>query len=921
MTLTWRSGRELARCIPCDAEREAESLFSSQTAIGTPLQGTLCTVCASVTVLGGEMQSEPDDQFVDHYLQSEAGIDTILQNLYRVDNGAGTSFLDVGANYGFATRYARDVLGWDALGVEPSYSGRRGGRELNVEILDQYVTAETTLGRTFDVILASEVIEHVPDPRAFLHGMRVHLAPGGVLLMTTPAAEIVRPATEHWALQAVGPGGHLYLASAEALRMLLADSGFASATVHRDGPTLYIAAAVEAGRELPITSSGPSQAEVAQFLEAIETDAASPDQLRAAMAVRRFRTLVNMGHDAESVESSMIEIVQSVHGVDLSDPLGTARRIARGDELPILVGPAAFACGMRRVVHRHDWHDAVAYFALAEAAVDDKRRRFHVFDGDSRIIEASSRAHRALSLLHTDPRAGVALWASLWGAGELVDPAQWTVQLFVEAASVDQLDLFDDHLQAVADAVAALCSSHDASHAVAAINAGYLLATRAVARGDRWCATQWVSLCETLLSSPHTTVDATWASAIGGSLREVRGTLVELRPEAIPSTVPMPRPEHERLVWDLTDETAEAGAISVVLALYNGSRYVVEAVKSVGAQSTLPLELIIVDDGGHDDSVALVSALALPFDVRVVKQLNAGQSAARNAGIRVARGEFIAFIDQDDAWRPSHLAGLLAQLRDEPETAWVFSDFDLVDGNGETMVRDYVAQTVPTLQRNTVAELLDHDLMALPSASLMRRDALREVGGFDRRFSGYEDDDLYVRLFRSGWRVTPLARSTVRYRTHDANASSSVAYLRSRLVFIDTLLQHAKGSEYAPPSLIVHRIMPRVLQSTMHDYTVAIESGDDELARTIAWVLERLTMMRPTGIVRARRGIRILANPPLTRRLLRASMHAPAWLRRRMIPKLLLPYVPRITGSREAPPSIDLDLGDWTTRLQHVPKR
>lgn len=907
MSLTWMSGRSRARCIPCDAERAVEQLFSAETSVQTPMLGTLCTRCGSVTVHGGELQSEPNDHFVDHYLQSEAGIDTILQNLYRVERGPGTSFLDVGANYGFATRYARDVLGWNALGVEPSYAGRRGSRELGVEILEQYVTAETTLGRTFDVILASEVIEHVPDPREFLRAMNVHLAPGGVLLLTTPAAEIVRPATEQAAIQAVGPGGHLYLASTDALRTMLADSGFGSATVLRDGPTLYAAAALETGRELDVASTGPSHEQVAEFLGAIADDPASPGPLRAAMAVRRYRTLVNLGLDAAEAELAMVAMVAEVHGVDLADPRGVAQRIAAGEALPIVIAPAAFACGMRRVVHRIEWPEAVEHFALAEAAVDDKRRRYHVYDGDSRIIEAEGRAHRALALLHTDPAAARQLWSRLTGAGELIAPAQWTVRLYVEASALGHRTLFDDVLEAVADAIVELGAGGDEPSAIAAIDGSYLLSRAAVAHGDRWCATQWASVAEQVLQARRAVLPDTWAAAADDRLLGLRGEIGTLPPEAIPSVVPMPGPEHETVLWaDAAVETVPGG-VSVIMALYRGERYVREALESIAAQTRPPLEVIVVDDGSPDGSVALIESLTLPFVPRIVRQGNAGQSAARNTGIRAARGEFIAFLDQDDVWRANHLEVLVETLATDPSLAWVFGDFDLIDDRGHTVVSSYLTETAVVLDRRTVADIVRTDIMALPSASLMRRSALVQVRGFDRRLSGYEDDELYLRLYRRGYAMAAQPRTRIRYRTHAANASSSVAFLRSRLVYLRVLTEQYPASSGRAGAAEV--AAERLLRSTTAEYFTALVEHDDPLARTVSWATERMIPLAHGVSSYHQLGLRVMRRPGLMRFGLRLAGALPGPLRRRLLPPLAAQAHDRLHPHRRAP-AASIDLGD-----------
>lgn len=911
MSLTWIHGADHARCIPCDRDRDVEQLFTAQTSIGTPMRGTLCPTCGSVTVHGGEMQVEPDDVFVDHYLQSEAGIDTIVQNLYRVDRGPGTNFLDVGANYGFAVRYARDVLGWNALGIEPSYAGRRGARELGVEILDQYVTAETRLQRRFDVILASEVIEHVADPREFVVAMRAHLAPDGVLIMTTPAAEIVRPATESWAIQAVGPGGHLFLASAEALQSILSDAGFGSFAVERDGPTLYVAASVESGRSLTVASHGPSAQQVATFFASIEADPASPVTLRAAMSVRHYRTLVNMGHDAAADEAAMIDTVLSAHGINLADPAALSRRIAAGEPMPILVAPAAFACGMRRVVHRTEWAQAAAFFALAEASVADKRARFHTFDGDSRIIESAARQHRVLALLHTDPAAAASLWLHLVDSATAVEPAHWTVRLCVEASVLGHSSYVESMLDSLAHAIIELGADGRADSAIAGLDGAYLLSRAAVGRGDKWCATQWASVAEQMLDARRSILPAEWVDAAVDRFRGLRDEITPLQTEVIPSTVPMPGPEHEAMLWPEVSPAAEPGSISVIMALYRGERYVRDALDSIAAQSRLPGEVIVVDDGSPDNAASLLESVTLPFELRIIRQGNAGQSAARNTGIRAARGEFIAFLDQDDLWRPEHLEVLAETLEADPSLAWVFADFDLIDADGNTLIGSYLTETGVVLERRTAADTVRTDIMALPSASLMRRSALELVRGFDRRLSGYEDDELYLRLYRRGFAIAAQLRSRIRYRTHPANASSSVAFLRSRLVYLQLVAARFPATAHTPP--IAEIAAPRLLQSTVSDYFTALTVGDDQLAREVAWAASQMLPLARDVTVKRRVGLALMMRPRTMRGTLSLLSRLPLGLRRRFLPPMIINAVGRVPSRRNRSSS-------WSIANDHRPR-
>ena len=907
MEFRWVIGSSDAPCIPCGRTRRIEHVFEWETAVGVPMLGTRCPECGSITVQGGELEFEPDDAFIDGYLQSEGGVGTIIANLYCVDAPSGARFLDVGANYGFGVRYARDVLGWNATGVDPSYAGRRGARELGVEILDQYVTAETMLEHRYDVILASEVIEHVPDPAAFVTALRVHLAPGGTVVLTTPAAEVVAPETQVQGMQAVGPGGHLFLFTAEGLKQFLAREGFGSVSVVRNGQALCATAAVESGRALNAVATGPSSEEVADYLALLVDDPTSPPVLRTAMAVRHYRALVNMGRDASDVERRLFARVTEHLGVDLGSPAALTASLAGREEVPLLIAPAAFAAGMRRVVHRHDWAEAVDYFALAESAVAEKRRRAHTFDGDSRLIEAQSRAHRLLALLHADPPRAVAEWQRLLNSGQLIDPASWTLRLYVEAAALGNPTLFDEALVPVADAIVELGTAGGEQHTIAAINGAYLLSRAAAAYGDRWCATLWASVAEQVMQARHGVVPDDWRSSAEQLLRGLRGEILELKAEAIPSVVPMPGPEHESIVWaDAAPDAAELGGISVVVALYQGERFVREALESIASQTRQPLEVIVVDDGSTDDSVALIESLALPFELRILRQGNAGQSAARNTGIRAARGEYIAFLDQDDAWWPHHLEVLAETIATNPSLAWVFGDFDLIDDNGHTLVSSYLTETSVLLDRRTVADLVRTDIMALPSASLMRRSALMRVRGFDRRLSGYEDDELYLRLCRLGYTIAAQVRTRVRYRTHGANASSSVGFLRSRLVFLRQLTEHYPPTPGRAGAAEI--AADRLLRSTTSEYFAALVERNDLLARTISWAIERIIPITRGVSPYNRLGLRLMRRPGLMRATLRVVGALPGPLRRRLLPSLAAQAYDRLSPPRG--PATSIDLGD-----------
>jgi len=117
--------------------------------------------------------------------------------------------------------------------------------------------------------------------------------------------------------------------------------------------------------------------------------------------------------------------------------------------------------------------------------------------------------------------------------------------------------------------------------------------------------------------------------------------------------------------------------VSVVIPVYNGERFLRESLESVVAQTFQDYEIVCVDDGSTDGSCALLKQYGAR--VRVIQQANAGQSAARNVGVRQATGGFVAFLDQDDRWYPSKLAQQVTVLSAEPDVAMVHCNYDRMD--------------------------------------------------------------------------------------------------------------------------------------------------------------------------------------------------------------------------------------------------
>ncbi|HEX7186403.1 MAG TPA: glycosyltransferase [Thermoanaerobaculia bacterium] len=272
--------------------------------------------------------------------------------------------------------------------------------------------------------------------------------------------------------------------------------------------------------------------------------------------------------------------------------------------------------------------------------------------------------------------------------------------------------------------------------------------------------------------------------------------------------------------------------VTAILPVFNGRRFLREAVRSVLAQSLPPCELIVVDDGSTDSSLAELEGLPpAPFPIRVLRQANAGQSAARNLAARHAEGEYLAFLDQDDHWHPQHLEMLVAPLAADAGVGWSYCDFDEMDFHGNLVTRAFLRAQGVRHPKRSIFECVAADLMVLPSASVVRRAAFEQAGGFDEALSGYEDDDLFVRFFRMGWEHVFMDRPLVRFRIHSNGSSTSRRFIDSRLRYAAKLEAMLPDDPRMLRYYLPDAIAPRFFFTSLDDYVRACSARDWEGAR------------------------------------------------------------------------------------------
>jgi glycosyltransferase involved in cell wall biosynthesis len=211
--------------------------------------------------------------------------------------------------------------------------------------------------------------------------------------------------------------------------------------------------------------------------------------------------------------------------------------------------------------------------------------------------------------------------------------------------------------------------------------------------------------------------------------------------------------------------------VSVLLCVCNGERFLREAVDSALSQTHPRLEVIAVDDGSTDGSALLLSALSDPR-LRVIRQTNQGASATLAAGLRAARGTYLALLDQDDRWHPEFLAAHLELLEQHPETDLSFCWFRVINEAGSDV------GLLSHRFRGTIdfQGLLADFVIGASSNVVARRAAVVRTGGPDPRLARYYDLDLCLRiaLLRPD-NVTAIPRDLMFYRRHSRQITRDLA--------------------------------------------------------------------------------------------------------------------------------------------------
>jgi glycosyltransferase involved in cell wall biosynthesis len=211
--------------------------------------------------------------------------------------------------------------------------------------------------------------------------------------------------------------------------------------------------------------------------------------------------------------------------------------------------------------------------------------------------------------------------------------------------------------------------------------------------------------------------------------------------------------------------------ISVVLPVFNGGAYLAPAVQSILDQDFKDFELLVLDDGSTDQSLAVLQKFAdQDARVRIISRPNRGLVKTLNEGVGLAKGQYIARMDADDIAFPERLRLQAKYMDEHPECVCVGSSVELMDESGRKLTIWPQLQDDDAIQREAMK---GHTTICHPS-SMIRRSVLIACGGYRSSMYPAEDLDLWLRLGENG-KLANLAQVLLRYRMHGASISGLAA--------------------------------------------------------------------------------------------------------------------------------------------------
>lgn len=301
--------------------------------------------------------------------------------------------------------------------------------------------------------------------------------------------------------------------------------------------------------------------------------------------------------------------------------------------------------------------------------------------------------------------------------------------------------------------------------------------------------------------------------------------------------------------------------IDVIIPVYNGERYIEEAICSVLAQTRLPKQLIVVNDGSTDRTETIVKQFKATVPIVQIIKKNGGLSSARNAGIAGSISPYLAFLDVDDRWEPTKLERQWAVFQNStiPKLGVVYCDYYIMNSQGVRVEEDRFKLN-PAFRGNLFEPLLNNNIVASSgSGVLVKRDCFTKAGNFDESLANSEDWDMWLRIAVDyNYDYTP--EQLVGIRRHQSNMSNDIMSMMNGLIRV--LNKHANAllrypahfrspgnAAYAPLALLLvkditnRQFMKLIWQAMSPDLK-------KHFLRQLPFVLTDLTIKAPPFLIK-----------------------------------------------------------------------
>jgi glycosyltransferase involved in cell wall biosynthesis len=288
-------------------------------------------------------------------------------------------------------------------------------------------------------------------------------------------------------------------------------------------------------------------------------------------------------------------------------------------------------------------------------------------------------------------------------------------------------------------------------------------------------------------------------------------------------------------------------SVSVVIAFYNGSRWIERALESVQNQTMPPNEVIVVNDGSSEDELEFLVVLQQRFNFQILNQENSGQSAARNLGVSKATSDYICLLDQDDYYLPKHNQILLENADfEDPKFGFSYGDLWRSNEAGQILSHSSINERTQHPHKN-LRSMVGENMFIVPSATLINRVVFLAVGGFDPELRGYEDDDIFLRIFMAGYSNRFAQEAVTVWTINTSSTSFTESFARSRFIYFRKLLRTFPEGSVVGTHVFGDLLYNRFAYQFAGDVIESAFSGGENYEERVARLKEYRSLVRSSN--------------------------------------------------------------------------